>query len=274
MKRILITGAAGNIGSALRKGLRGSYPLIRLLDVAPLGTPENGEELYTADICDAPALETAMAGIDCVVHLAGMPTEAPWEEVLRLNIEGCYNVFEAARRGGVRRIVFRQLQSCDWFSPPRAIYRHQCRATAGYALWRLEGVRRGRWPALRRQIWPQRRLPSHRQLSHARSANGRAPVAHLDQSSRHGAARAALHRLPGLSLRDRLRRLQQFAQSLGQFRTSSFSATGPRTIRRNSPQRSWRSANRRTKSRRSSTAASIRRSSFRATPQKSTKLAG
>ena len=106
MKRILITGAAGNIGSALRKGLRGSYPLIRLLDVAPLGTPENGEELYTADICDAPALETAMAGIDCVVHLAGMPTEAPWEEVLRLNIEGCYNVFEAARRGGVKRIVF------------------------------------------------------------------------------------------------------------------------------------------------------------------------
>ena len=106
MKRILITGAAGNIGSALRKGLRGSYPLIRLLDVAPLGTPENGEEPYTADICDAPALETAMAGIDCVVHLAGMPTEAPWEEVLRLNIEGCYNVFEAARRGGVKRIVF------------------------------------------------------------------------------------------------------------------------------------------------------------------------
>ena len=57
MKRILITGAAGNIGSALRKGLRGSYPLIRLLDVAPLGTPENGEELCTADIRDAAALE-------------------------------------------------------------------------------------------------------------------------------------------------------------------------------------------------------------------------
>src|SRR5437868_14720247 len=103
MKRILITGAAGNIGTALRKGLRGSYPLIRLLDIAPLGTAEHGEELCPADVCDAAALDKAMAGIDCVVHLAGVPKEGPWEDVLQLNIAGCYNVFEAARRAGVKR---------------------------------------------------------------------------------------------------------------------------------------------------------------------------
>ncbi len=106
MQRILITGAAGQIGKALRAGLRGSYPLLRLLDVAPLGEPAGGEEILTADIRDRAAMEKATAGIDCVVHLAGQSTEAEWEKVLPLNIEGCYNVFEAARRSGVKRIVF------------------------------------------------------------------------------------------------------------------------------------------------------------------------
>jgi uronate dehydrogenase len=106
MKRILITGAAGKIGDVLRKGLRGSYPLMRLLDIAPLGSVEQGEELCTADIRDIAALEKAMAGIDCVTHLAGVPEEAEWETVLALNIEGCFNVFEAARRQGVKRVIF------------------------------------------------------------------------------------------------------------------------------------------------------------------------
>jgi len=75
MKRILITGAAGKIGSVLRKELRSFDPLIRLLDIAPLGAADDGEELYTADIRDAAALATAMVGIDCVVHFAGMSVE-------------------------------------------------------------------------------------------------------------------------------------------------------------------------------------------------------
>ena len=219
MKRILITGAAGNIGSALRKGLRGSYPLIRLLDVAPLGTPENGEEPCTADIRDAAALETAMAGIDCVVHLAGMPTEAPWEEVLRLNIEGCYNVFEAARRGGVKRIVFassnhaigfhRRERFIDTNVVPRPDTRYGVSKVFGEAVGRLYADKYGLSVACLRIgsfLTPDRPI-------------GRAPVAHLDQSSRHGAARAALHRLPGLSLCGHLRRFQQFAQSLGQLQS-------------------------------------------------------
>jgi uronate dehydrogenase len=106
MKRILITGAAGQIGVALRQGLRGSYPLIRLLDVAPLGASEAGEEVVSADIRDIAAIESAMTGIDCVVHLAGASVESEWEKVLPLNIEGCYNVFEAARRQGVKRVIF------------------------------------------------------------------------------------------------------------------------------------------------------------------------
>jgi len=106
MERILITGAAGQIGEALRKGLGGSYSLVRLLDIAPLGNAEDGEEIVAADIGDIAALEKAMTGIGAVVHLAGASQEAEWEKVLPLNIAGCYNVFEAARRQGVKRVVF------------------------------------------------------------------------------------------------------------------------------------------------------------------------
>lgn len=103
---VLITGAAGNIGRTLRTHLRGRYALLRLTDVAAQEPAGAGEEVATVDIRDPAALERSMEGIDCVIHLAGMPEEDAWEKILPLNIEGCYNVFEAARRRGVRRMVF------------------------------------------------------------------------------------------------------------------------------------------------------------------------
>lgn len=104
--RVLITGAAGNIGRTLRVHLKGRYALLRLTDIAPQEDAGPGEEVAGVDIGDMAALENSMRGIDCVIHLAGVPEEAPWDKVLPLNIEGCYNVFEAARRAGVRRVVF------------------------------------------------------------------------------------------------------------------------------------------------------------------------
>jgi uronate dehydrogenase len=104
--RVLITGAAGNIGRTLRAHLKGRYALLRLTDIAPQENAGPGEEVASVDIGDMAALENSMRGIDCVIHLAGVPEEAPWDQVLPLNIEGCYNVFEAARRAGVRRVVF------------------------------------------------------------------------------------------------------------------------------------------------------------------------
>jgi len=104
--RVLVTGAAGRIGTVLRTHWRGRYSLLRLADVAPQEPAGPGEEVQTVDIRDAAALEQSMRDIDCVVHLAGIPREDTWENILALNIEGCYNVFESARRQGVRRVVF------------------------------------------------------------------------------------------------------------------------------------------------------------------------
>lgn len=104
--RVLITGAAGIIGMCLRTHLRGRYALLRLADIAEQEPAGAGEEVRTFDIRDIDSVEPCMQGTDCVIHLAGVPVEDSWEKVLPLNIEGCYNVFEAARRQGVRRVVF------------------------------------------------------------------------------------------------------------------------------------------------------------------------
>ena len=106
MNRILITGAAGNIGRTLREGLRGRYPVLRLSDIAPLGAAGAGEEIAPADLTDFAQVEAAMQGVDCVVHLGGISVEDTWEKILPNSIVGTWNVFEAARRQGTRRVVY------------------------------------------------------------------------------------------------------------------------------------------------------------------------
>lgn len=107
--RVLLLGAAGGIGSAIRRGLAGRYALMRLADIVPLDPAGEGEETLAVDLLDLPGLTAAMAGIDCVVHMAGVPVEpeeSAWEQVLPANIVGVHNLFEAARLAGVRRVLF------------------------------------------------------------------------------------------------------------------------------------------------------------------------
>lgn len=106
MKRVLITGAAGAIGTALRAGLAGAYRPLRLSDIRPIAHLAADEEAVQADLTDIAAVVSLMSGIDCVVHLGGVPREGPWDAILQTNIVGTYNVFEAARKSGVKRVVF------------------------------------------------------------------------------------------------------------------------------------------------------------------------
>jgi len=106
MTRVLVTGAAGKIGRILHEGLAVRYELLRLADILPVQESGAGEEAVIADVRNLADCERIMEGVDCVVHLAGTPDEADWEKIRDLNINGTYNVFEAARRCKVGRVVF------------------------------------------------------------------------------------------------------------------------------------------------------------------------
>ena len=107
MPTILITGAAGSIGTMLRPRLARPGRVLRLLDIVPLAAPAGpGEEPVTASVTDMAAMTAACAGTDAVIHLGGVPTEDAWAPILDVNINGTYTVFEAARRAGVPRVVF------------------------------------------------------------------------------------------------------------------------------------------------------------------------
>jgi uronate dehydrogenase len=68
---------------------------------------EDGGAVEIADLADRAAVEQLMArDISAVVHLGGMAKEAGWQTVLDANIIGSYNIFESARKAGVRRVVY------------------------------------------------------------------------------------------------------------------------------------------------------------------------
>lgn len=100
--RVLVTGMSGLIGGAVRERLEGRYDL-SALNRGPLP----GVKTFQGDIADLEAIKPAFAGQDIVVHLAGkMANDDGWEELKRTNLEGVYNVFEAGRQAGVKRIIF------------------------------------------------------------------------------------------------------------------------------------------------------------------------
>ena len=104
--RLLLTGAAGGLGRVLRPRLRARTRLLRVSDVAPMDPAAAGEEVVRAALEDRPAVDALLEGIDAVVHLGGISTEQPFDAILQANIVGAYNLYEAARRHRVRRIVF------------------------------------------------------------------------------------------------------------------------------------------------------------------------
>ncbi len=105
-ERLLLTGAAGGLGRALRERLKANCKVLRLSDVADFGPAATGEELVLADLADAAAVDAMVQGVDAIVHLGGVSVEGPFGPILQANILGVYNLYESARKHGVRRIVF------------------------------------------------------------------------------------------------------------------------------------------------------------------------
>ena len=104
MKSILMTGAAGRIGTFLRPELAGKYKL-RLSDIEPIRDLRPGETFVRADISRLSDMLRVTKGVDAVVHFGGQSGEHNWDHVLSANIVGFYNTLEAARRNGVKRFL-------------------------------------------------------------------------------------------------------------------------------------------------------------------------
>ncbi len=117
MPRILMTGAAGEIGTRLRKLLPPLYPDLVLSDLKTPADLEAHEKFKAADLADLAQVESICEGVDGILHFGGFSVEGPWDNILQSNIIGCYNLFEAARRKGVKRVVFASSNHAVGFYP-------------------------------------------------------------------------------------------------------------------------------------------------------------
>lgn len=107
MKKIVLTGAAGRLGSYLREPLSKICDSLVSSDIAEdIGTLYPGESFVRADLADFDAIHALLEGADMVVHFGAIVDEAPFEELLGPNFIGAYNIWESASRHGVRRVVY------------------------------------------------------------------------------------------------------------------------------------------------------------------------
>jgi uronate dehydrogenase len=127
--RLLLTGAAGGLGQVLRKRLGLFTRVLRVSDRVDPGPPEAGEEVMLCDLADKDGVHRLLEGVDGVVHLGGISVESRFEPILQSNIVGVFNLYEAVRKHGVKRVVFassnhvtgyyRQSERIDVDSPVR-----------------------------------------------------------------------------------------------------------------------------------------------------------
>jgi uronate dehydrogenase len=107
MKKLVLTGAGGRLGSYLRE------PLSKMCDelvstdwIEDIGTLYSGESYVKADLGSLEQMEAVLESADMVVHFGAIGDEAAWDAILHSNIIGAYNVWEAAARKGLRRVVY------------------------------------------------------------------------------------------------------------------------------------------------------------------------
>lgn len=107
MKKLVLTGAAGRLGSYLREPLSKMADVLVSTDlVDDLGKLYDGEQYVKADLASLSDMESLLEGADMVVHFGAIGDEAPFDAIMQANILGAYNVWEAASRNGVKRVVY------------------------------------------------------------------------------------------------------------------------------------------------------------------------
>ena len=114
--KILITGGCGGVGLKLRKELGARFERVRIFDRVS-DTLAPNEESIVGDVSDFDAVLAATKGMDAVIHLAAMPVEGSFQDILQSNIVGTYNVYEAAFRQGAKRVIFGSSNHAVGFYP-------------------------------------------------------------------------------------------------------------------------------------------------------------
>ena len=171
MKTILMTGAAGRIGTFLRPELAGKYKL-RLSDIKPIRDLRPGETFVRADISKLSDMLRVTKGVDAVVHFGGQSGEHDWEHILSANIIGFYNALEAARRNGVKRFLVATSNHAVGFYRCDETIDHTRLSEARQPLRRVEGLQRGARESLRRPLRHGDVLHAHRQRESASRSTG------------------------------------------------------------------------------------------------------
>lgn len=151
--RVVMTGAAGGVGTMIRPFVRKLATELVLSDLAEIAGPVENETSKAADLTDLDAMERLLEGADGLIHLGGQSVEADWDTVLNANIIGLYNAYEAARRQGCKRIIFattnhvvgyyRRQQKIDHTATPRPDSRYGASKAFGEAFGRLYADKHG-----------------------------------------------------------------------------------------------------------------------------------
>lgn len=115
--RVLVTGAAGALGSTVRASLAGRYELVRCTDIVEMAPPGSGEQVVVADLGDLSALRELTRGIDAVIHFGGETSDTTWERIHHANVLGTANVFGAASENEVKRVIFASTNHVVGFHP-------------------------------------------------------------------------------------------------------------------------------------------------------------
>ncbi|CAG0966261.1 uronate dehydrogenase [Burkholderiales bacterium] len=116
-RRLLLTGASGGLGRVLRPYLRGLCDTLRASDLVAPPDAGAGEECIGCDVGDRPAVMDLVRGVDAIAHFGGESVENTFDRILHANLLGTFNVYEAARRHGVKRIVYASSGQVTGFYP-------------------------------------------------------------------------------------------------------------------------------------------------------------
>lgn len=121
MTRVMYTGATGRMAGSIRKTLAGEFERVRLFARSQPDALLVGEEVVLGDLTDFETVRRACEDVDVIVHFGGIADESSFSAILSSNIEGTYNLFEAARQAGVRRVVFASSNHVTGFYPSNEV---------------------------------------------------------------------------------------------------------------------------------------------------------